>query len=62
MYNHPLKLHVYRVDLSQVNSRMEWRIAVSESRYDAQCASLILTGTQIDMLRNSDTPVSETDE
>jgi len=35
---------------------------VGESRYDPQCASLVLTGTQIDMLRNSDTPMSETDE
>jgi len=41
---------------------MDWRNAVSECRYDPQCASLILIGTQIDMLRSSDTPVSETDE
>jgi len=41
---------------------MAWRVAVSERRYDAQCASLIMTGTQIDLLRSSDTPMSETDE
>jgi len=57
-----LRVHCTLIILSQVTSRMDWRIAVSESRYDPQCASLILTGTVIDMLRNSDTPVSETDE
>jgi len=41
---------------------MDWRAALNESRYDAQCASLILAGTEIDVLRNSDTPMSETDE
>jgi len=45
-----------------VTSRLDWRIAVNESRYDPLCSSLILIGTQIDMLRSSDTPVSETDE
>ena len=53
---------VYIVIFTQATSRMDWRTAVSESRYDPQCSSLILTGTQIDMLRSSDTPVSETDE
>jgi len=47
---------------SQVSSRLDWRSALTEFKYDAQCASLILTGTQIDMLRSSDTPVSEIDE
>jgi len=41
---------------------MDWRAALNESRYDPQSASLILTGTEIDVLRNSDTPVSEADE
>jgi len=45
-----------------VSSRLDWRLALNESRYDAQCMSLILSGTEIDILRNSDTPVSETDE
>jgi len=48
--------------LSQVTGRLDWRTAVSEFKYDPQCSSLILTGTQIDMLRTSDTPVSEVDE
>jgi len=47
---------------TQVTSRLDWRTAVSECKYDPQCSSLILTGTQIDMLRSSDTPVSEIDE
>jgi len=48
--------------MCQVTGRLDWRAAVKECHYDPQCSSLILTGTQIDVLRNSDTPMSEIDE